>query len=587
MVESIDIVGLDFDQIKTNLKNWMSGKSEFADYDFEASGINQVLNILAYKSHYMAYYANMAVNETFLDSAILRNSIVSRAKELGYFPKSYIASRTQVTIKLIPSSGTPTSILIPKGTKFSGIKDGVTYTFQTRELYNALQSNDYEIDIDVYEGRQITNSYTVNTSDVNQRFYLPNTQIDTTSLITTVQNSNADDTLRTFLPYQNILDINDKTLVYFINEADDGLYEVKFGDNVIGKALDNGNIIIFQYFKVSGSIANDISSLSLQSNIPLASVDSYTVLSKTYGGSELESDESIRYNAPLLNAAQDRGVIDTDYEALLRKEYPEFSAIKCWGGEKNVPPRYGKVFISIKQDNDYPISNYIREIIKSSIRKWNVLTVLPEIVDPNLTYININTKIKYDIDKLNISLAQLTQAVKNLCVNYSEVNLNSFSNYLRYSKLVSTIDASAPYITNNLTEITISNKFNPELEITRKYTIEFNNKIDPFTVTSTGAKYLGSGIEPDVLHYLDDDGAGKLRLYKLVSNSKSYVNTNFGTIDYDTGIIVLSSAHFLELATLQFKVTVTPTDFDIYPKRNQILLIKEEDVTVTLEQDLR
>lgn len=584
MSESLNITGLDFDEIKANIVTYLKSQDQFQDYDFEASGISQLINVLAYNTHYMGYYTNMAANETFLDTAILRSSVVSRAKELGYTPQSYQASKTTMSITLVPDSGTPSFISIPKNTKFIGTSDGVTYNFRTRAAYNALSSDGYTAEIEVYEGTPLTYTYTVNTSNLEQKFIIPNKRADLDSVEVLVKNSIVDSTTRTFTRATNLTELDSESQVYFITEYGDGLYELKFGDDVISAALDNNNIISISYSQVTGPSSNGIASLTLASTITDATVDSYSTLEKTYSGTLIESTESIRFRAPRVYAAQRRAVTASDYEILIKEKYPNTQAIKVWGGEENDPPAYGKVFVSIKQFNDVVLSNFAKESIKSIINEFNLLTVLPEIIDPQTTFVEIDTTIKYDNNKLSVSFENFNQGVKDLIVDYADKNLNDFSSYLRYSNLVSTIDNSADYITNNLTSLSLRNPVTTTTGASYNYTTQFNNSIKPGSLNSTKFKINESGIEATVYHYFDDDENGIIRIYKLVSNEKFYVNSNFGTIDYDAGSITINSSYFLDVDE-GLNLTVIPVENDIYPKRNQILTIVEDDISVTLEQD--
>lgn len=584
MSDSLNITGLDFDEIKANIITYLESQEQFQDYDFEASGISQLINVLAYNTHYMGYYTNMAANETFLDTAILRSSVVSRAKELGYTPQSYQASKTTMSITLVPDSGTPSFISIPKNTKFIGTSDGVTYNFRTRAAYNALSSDGYTAEIEVYEGTPLTYTYTVNTSNLEQKFIIPNKRADLDSVEVLVKNSIVDSTIRTFTRATNLTELDSESQVYFITEYGDGLYELKFGDDVISAALDNNNIISISYSQVTGPSSNGIASLTLASTITDATVDSYSTLEKTYSGTLIESTESIRFRAPRVYAAQRRAVTASDYEILIKEKYPNTQAIKVWGGEENDPPAYGQVFISIKQFNDFSLSNFAKESIKNIIKEFNLLTVTPNIIDPQTTFVEIDTTVKYDYNKLSVSFEDFEQGIKDLVLDYADKNLNDFSSYLRYSNLVSTIDGSADYITNNLTNFRLKNFVSTTTGVSYNYTTYFNNEIEPGTISSTKFKINQSGVEATVYHYFDDDEDGTIRIYKIVSDEKFYVDTNFGTVDYDTGKISLNSSYFLDIDEgLYF--TASPVKNDIYPKRNQILTIIEDDISVTLEQD--
>ena len=389
----ISVTDLEFDSIKANLKNYLSSQSTFQDYDFTGSGMDVLLDVLAYNTHYMGYYANMIGNEMFLDSASLRESVVSHAKLLNIMPTSATAPTAKLNFTFTPSNS-PTSLTIAKNTKFTSTVDGINYNFTTIKpttLYPV--SGVYSVsDIEVKEGTLLSKSYTVDLSDTAQRFIIPNANVDTSTLTITVQNSISDSTVYTYTDGDSldVTTITSTQRVYFIQEVEDQKYEIFFGDGAVGRQLADGNIIFIEYLATQGILANKASTFTAVGTVGGLSSSHYTLTVGTtaIGGAAIESINSIKHNAPKLYQAQKRATTKDDYKAILFGEREDIESIAVYGGEDASPPVYGKVYIAIKPTGNAMYSTATKDDIKTSIlKKTNVVTVIPELVDPIYYYI--------------------------------------------------------------------------------------------------------------------------------------------------------------------------------------------------------
>ena len=393
---NLRIAELDFDQIKQNLKEFLQDQDEFTDYDFEGSGLSVLLDILAYNTHYNAYLANMLVNESFLDSAVKRNSAVSIAKHLGYTPASARGARAIIDVTVNSVPGTPTTLTLDRFTPFTTTINGVAYTFLNLNAVTATPTNSSYVfnNLTIVEGRFNQQSYVAVQPGPAEKFEITETNVDTSTLLVTVQNSSTDLTTRAFTLSEDITGVDDDSLVYFLQENPFGRYEVFFGDGVIGKKLDPGNIISIRYL-VSSGVETNVSDLITQSftttTIGGSSNVNITTESNSTSGSNKETITSIKFKAPLVNAAKNRAVTAEDYLALITSRFSEAESVSVWGGEENDPPIYGKVFISLKPFDGFNISQTTKDVIKNNILKdKKVLAIQPEFVDPEFFFVNLN-----------------------------------------------------------------------------------------------------------------------------------------------------------------------------------------------------
>ena len=457
----LEVSDFDFDNIKLNLKKFLQSQAEFSDYNFEGSGFSVLLDVLAYNTHYLGFNANMLANEMYLDSADIRKNIVSIAKMLGYTPASVTAPVANITVQVNDAAGSTLTMI--KGTPFTTSVNGTTYQYITNEDYTISPSSGlYKFEnVNVYEGTLVTYRYTVDSTDTDQKFIIPSNTTDMTTLSVTVQNSATDLTQTIFNRFDVTVQTRDFSTVpiYLIQEVEDGKFEVYFGDNIIGKKLDDGNIVILQYIVTNRDQSNGASSFSVSNTINGYSDVLITTNSVSQGGGAAESKESIRFNAPLFYAAQNRAVTTTDYEALVRDIYPNALSVSAWGGENDETPTYGAVKIAIKAASGSTLTNYTKQSIVSQLKQYNVAAVRPIIVDPETTYILLTSNIKYDSRLTSYSADTLKTNVITNISNYNNTTLQRFDGIFRYSKIVGLIDNTDTSIISNITTIKIKKTF--------------------------------------------------------------------------------------------------------------------------------
>jgi hypothetical protein len=587
----------DFDAIKSNLKLFLQGQTAFQDYDFEGSSLNILLDILSYNTHYLAYLANMSTNELYLDSADIRNNIVSLAKMIGYTPSSPRAPMASIDIQL--NNATGTSVTMSKGTVFTTTVENVSYQYVTNSDVTITPSSGiYKFSsVPIYEGSLVTFKYTNDVNDVDQKFIIPSANADTSTLLVKVQNSATDTTTNTYslAGGYNSVDANSK--VYFIQEGQDGKYEVYFGDGINGKSLADGNIVILEYIVTNKDVSNSASSFTLSGNIGGFSDVTITTISNSQGGAEAETDESIKHNAPLQYAAQDRAVTTSDYETLVQTIYPNALSVSAWGGEDDETPRYGIVKIGIKAASGSTLTETTKADIVNKLKPYNVASVRPQIVDPETTSVLLSSTVKYDSKSTTKSSDTLKSEITTAVTNYNTNTLQKFDAVYRHSKLTGIIDDVDTSILSNITTIKIRKNFTPTLSSSTKYDIYFRNSLfNPHSghnksaggiLSSTGFKVTGSDLE----QFLDDDGNGNVRRYYLSSGIRTYSNETQGTIDYSTGQITLNSLNIASISNIRgatstvVELTVTPNSNDVVPVRDQIVEIDIANSTINVTAD--
>ena len=589
----LTITDLEFDQIKTNLKTYLSAQTTFQDYDFEGAGMNVLIDILAYNTHYTGYYANMLGNEMFLDSSSLRDSAVSHAKHLNVIPTPVKTPTAKLNFTFTPS-GTPTSLTIAKDTKFTSSINGVSYKFVTNTTTSIPRSTAgtyTTTGVEIKEGKIVNKSYTVDAADTAQRFIIPNANVDTSTLAVTVQNSSSDSTVFTYTDGNavDVTTIKGTDKVFFLQEVESQKYEITFGDGAVGKQLSDGNIIFIEYIITAGTLANKASVFTAVATVAGLTSANYTLTTNTdaTGGADIQTVESLKFQAPKLYQAQKRATTKDDYKAILLEQRPDIESITVYGGEDADPVQYGKVFIGVKPIGSNVFSNTAKEDIKTSVlKKSNVVTVIPEIVDPVFYHLLIDTTINYDPITNLTNETTLKTNINTSIQNYFQTNLEKFDQKFRYSKLVQDIDNTNDSIRNNKTTIKYQQRITPAvLNTPVTYTLYFSNSLETASVVST------SFTATDGNTYSLVDVSGIIKAAKTTSgvvDSPAVYFTlpdgteNQGTIDYTTGKIVLNSFRPVTItdATSNIKLTVTPSinNSDITPLREQILTY---DVTDT------
>ena len=595
MATKLEISELDFDGIKGNLKNFLSQQDEFRDYDFEGSGMSVLLDMLAYNTHYLGFNANMLANEMFLDSADLRASVVSKAKQVGYTPTSSTASTAIVDVTVTNASGA--TLTMVRGTKFSTTVNGTSYNFvNNSDISITPVDGVYKFsNVDIFEGTYLNFKYTVNTSDTDQRFIIPNDNVDTTTLTVKVQESSSDSTTSTYKLADGITGLTSSSKVFFLQEVENGRYEVSFGDGVLGKAVADGNIIILDYINTNRAEANGATSFTLNGTIGGFSNATVTTVDNANGGSEPETITSIKYNAPRDYTAQDRAVTADDYKVLVKSLYANAQSVQVYGGEDAAIPDYGKVYISIKAKSGSNLTVTTKESIKNSLKQYAVASIRPVIIDPETTFLTLNTNFKYDTGATTKDVSTLETNVLAAISNYNVDTLQDFVGVFRHSKLLEAVNGADTSILSNITTIKMYKFFTPTLSEGLKYTLSFNNGFyNPHSghnssaggvISSTGFKINDDDSTNE--HFLDDDGAGNVRVYYLSGTTRIYTSATFGTVNYTTGEIVLTSANITSIsnvdgaASTRIRVFAIPNSNDIAPVRNQTLEIDTSNSTIT------
>ena len=588
---------LDFDNIKSNLKTFLQDQPEFSDYNFEGSGFSVLLDVLAYNTHYLGFNANMLVNEVYLDSADIRKNIVSLAKMLGYTPSSVKAPAANISI--VVNNATGSSLTMDKGTTFTSTVDGTTYQFVTNQVstITPLDGVYRFTDIIIYEGTLVTYRYTIDGSDVDQKFIIPSVNADTSTLKVTVQNSSVDTTSSVYSLATGVRSLDNTSKVYFLQETDTGKFEIYFGDGVLGRKLSDGNIVILEYVVTNKEESNGASAFTLSSTIDGFSDVSITTNSVAQGGSEAESKESIRFNAPLQYTAQDRAVTSTDYETLVRSLYRNALSISAWGGEEDETPVYGVVKISIKAASGSTLTNQTKTEIVNSLRQYNIASVRPVIVDPETISVILNSTVRYDSKLTTKTAATIKSDVISSLTNYNTNILQRFDGIFRYSKVTGLIDDADASIVSNITTVRVRKSFTPSFNTSTRYDIYFRNAFyNPHTghnaamggiLSSSGFIIDGNTNEM----FLDDDGSGNIRRYYFDGGVRVYANNTQGTVNYTTGQVTLNSLNITSVSNIRgststvIEITVTPNSNDIVPVRNTIVEIDIANSTVTVEKD--
>ena len=535
------VTELDFNDIKTNLKSYMKSQETFKDYDFEGSAMNTLLDVLSYNTHYNAVYANMVANEMFLDSAVKRDSVISLAKHLGYTPRSSTSSEARINVTINSPAGAPTTLTMPKGTVFRSRVNDVNYQFVTTSDVTIVPTEGVYTftNIDIKEGTLLNLQYTKDSLDPAQRFLLTDENIDTSTISVKVQTSVADVTQTTFSRANDFLEVKSNSEVYFLDAVENGYYELSFGDNVLGKALDDGNIVIIEYIVCNESEANGANAFTLQSSVGGSTNATITTVINSQNGASRESIESIKFNAPKSYSAQNRAVTAEDYKVILPKLYDNVDTMQVWGGEDNDPPIYGKVFLSIKPKTGKTLTTSTKAAITNTVLAGkNMVSITPEIVNP--VYIDIipTVNVYWNPNVTSSSYTDISSKVRQDILNFANTEIKSFDSVFRYSKFVGVIDRADKGIVSNVTTIRCQRYFDAILNTESKYTINFYNPIftqgagSPTNISSTGFNIAG---RTQTL-YLDDDGAGNIRSYYLEegSSTKVYVNSTQGQIDYAT-----------------------------------------------------
>ena len=557
---------LDFDQVKTTLQEYLKSNSNFTDYDFEGSNLSTLLDVLAYNTYITSYNANMITNEVFIDTATLRENIVSLARNIGYVPRPRQAARATVSFFVNTSGITPSpaTLTLKKGpvAASSSAFGGQSFVFSilsdiTVPVFNGIAEFN---DVEVFEGTLLTQTFTYSSRIPNQKFILPNIGVDTDLITVSVRPNEASTTETKYSVQNSLFDVKSDSKVYYLQEIEDERYQIFFGDGIFGKELEDGNFITINYITSSGDSANGLSSFNFAGRIEYTrNASTYTISAgislmttglSASGGETIESVESVRKFAPRIYSSQNRAVTSNDYESLIpARIYPETESISVFGGEDLIPPQFGKVFISIKPRTGDFLPSLIKEKIKLKLKKYSVAGIVPEILDLKYLYLEINTKIYYNTN-LAPDAAYVSTLVQNNAEKYAESSdMNKYGARFKYSKFLNIIDQSNESITSNITTVYIRRDIRAVLNAFAEYQIGFGNafhikSMSGYNIKSSAFKI--AGVMDDV--YISDIPNtnrlnGSLFLFTLPSiesQSPTIIRRNVGNIDYTSGVITIN-----------------------------------------------
>ncbi len=594
----VNFSNLDFQQVKTTLRDYLQANSNFTDYDFEGSNLSSILDVLAYNTYITSYNANMVTNEVFIDSATLRENVVSLARNIGYLPRSRTASRATISFfvncdSIVPP---PATLTLKKGpvARTQGSFGAQSFVFCILEditvpVYDGIATFD---EIPVYQGTLVTNTFTYSRRNPDQRFILPNVGVDT-NLITVTVKTNEDATASVkYSAQDSLFDINSESKVYFLQEIEDERYELFFGDDIFGKALEEGNFVTVDYIISDGDAANGVNSFAFSGRLTYnrnslgynvtTGVSLVTTETQSAGGEEIEAVESVKKFAPRIYASQNRAVSANDYETLIpAKIYPETESITVFGGEDLIPPQYGKVFISIKPRSGDFLPNLMKENIKTKLKKYAVAGIVPEILDLKYLYLEVDSKIYYN-SNLAPNGAYVSSVVQNNAQKYAESSeLNKYGARFKYSKFLKIIDDSNDSVTSNITTVQMRRDLRVVLNTAAEYQVGFGNEfhiksMDGYNIKSSA--FTVSGVTENV--YISDvpntnRTNGSLFLFTVPSvnsTTPTIIRRNVGTVDYQNGIVTLNP---IIIESGKFKDGQSIVEISACPKSNDVVGLQD------------
>ena len=589
----VNFTSLDFDQIKTSIKDYLRSNSNFTDYDFEGSNLSVLIDVLAYNTFITSYNANMIANEVFIDSATLRENVVSLAKNIGYTPRSRKASRANISLSVDTTGLTfkPVTLTLKKGLLCTSSSDflGQSYSYIIPEdITTRVDSNGFASfdNIDIYEGTYITQNFTVSSFNPNQRFILDNAGIDTSLISVLIRNSELSTVSKKYRLSDSIFSVDYQSEVFFINEVEDERYELIFGDGVFGKKLEEPNYIEVSYPVCNGEEANGAATflfsgriLDNNGRIVSSGISVITTNTPSYGGTEIESVESIKKYSPRIYASQNRAVTANDYEALIPRIYAETESVSVFGGEELVPPQYGKVFISVKPENGEYLSQTLKDNIKRELRRYSVAGIVPEIIDLKYLYLEANISAYYNSNKVSGADFARSLIFSNLERYSNSSELNKFGARFKYSKFLKMIDDSHESVTSNITNIVMRRDLRPSLNTFAEYEICFGNrfhiqKTSGYNVKSSGFQVSGVAGTVYMSDFPNSNGqTGNIFLFRLLSSSQpEIVRSSVGTIDYISGEIRLNPINIISTSLTK---TVPIIEVSISPYSNDVIGLQD------------
>jgi hypothetical protein len=588
MATNLRVAELDFDLIKSNLREFLRSKPEFTDYDFEGSGLSVIMDLLAYNTHYNAVIGNMLIQELYLDTAVKKQSLALIAKRLGYLPRGYRAPRAVVTMEVFPSGAVesyPDTLTLGKNAKFTTrLSNTETASFVTRDAITINKDSNNRFifpSIELYEGDNAVFRYIV-TNPASQKFEIPSTLVDTTLVRVYVQDSISSTNITEYVNFNSIVDLTPTTNAYFLKLNENLRYEVYFGDDVLGKNVVTGNVVVIDYVGTNGPIANGASTFTFTDSVSGYSNVVVSTLTTAYGGAYPESLDSIRSNAQNQVLTQNRAVTEADYATLISNIVP-VETIAVYGGETVSPPEYGKVFISLKQSGiTAPLTEAQKQDIITQLKRRSVLSLVHEFVDPEYTYLGIDTQVKFDPKRTTLNTSTLKTLIFTQLQTYGAERLNKFESTFEYSNLVGFIDDIENSIKANDTLITLRKESTFVHNVDNQYRFAFYTELKPSNskesnITSTAFKLYDY---PNLDCFIDDND-GAVRVYYLSSNQKVFIDENAGTVDYTNGIVVVNLKTVLSTNN-KLAVTAVPLNKNLIPSRNNILTLLDQDINITM-----
>ena len=590
---NINITDLDFDDVSSSLKEYLKGQDTLKDYDFEGSNLAILTDLLAYSAHTSAFNANMVASEMFLDTAQIRKNVVSRAKELGYTPSSRTAAKATFDLTVTsPTVGgvTPDSLTLSRGHEFTTVFDGTSYTFIAldNKTITPVDGAFSFKDLEIHQGKLTTDVYRYDSQVSNQRFPMLNPNIDTSTITI---NITSDSVVTAWTKAGDLTGITSSSTVFYIQENDDGLFEVYFGDGVIGAAPQDGDQISISYLVTDSVHANGANVFSMATSINGNSDVVITNTVSASGGKDKETTDQIKFSASKFYTSQNRLVTVADYKAKLQEVYPGADSIAVWGGEDADPIQYGKVFVSIKPSQySNNLTTAEKSSLETSLKDLSILTVRPEVVDSEILQILITSNFKYDPTKTSQTKSALETLVKASILSYDKNNLAGFDTLFRHSQLSTQIDNTESSVLSNITNIKLRKNYSATVDGNKStIKLDFGNKVyNPHTghnkasggvLTTTGFKLSGD----DTSYFFDDDGNGNVRRYYADGSTRVYKDNTAGSIDYGTGVISINTLTYSSTLNTDNSIdfTIIPDSNDVISVRNQLLDITASEISVT------
>jgi hypothetical protein len=594
----LQVSELDYSSIKSNLVAFLKSQSEFSNFDFAGSGLDVIMDLLSYNTYYNSFYLNMLANEMFLDTAELRNSVVQKAKQLGYTPRSVQGTKAIVQLEIIPSDSA-TSMIVEKDKRFSTTIDEQKYIFTTANSYSGIldDSGKFTIrDVQLNQGIRLTHKYKVDYNNKEQQFILPNTNTDVTTLSVVIKSSPTSTETHSYQLISDTVKVTPTSNVYFLYETFENKFEVQFGDNKVGYRPADGSQVILAANISDGTATNK--AVAFRAIDAIGGYSNVSVLTTTagYGGGSRESVAEIKYNAPKLYETQNRCVTLNDYKRVVEKEWVNAESVTCWGGEQNDPPRYGKAYIAVKPKSGLFLTTKDKEVIKKEILATkNMVSVTPEIVPPDYLYISIIANVRYDPNKTVQSPQEIGERIVSTALDYNIEELGKFDLRFRYSRLTTLIDNSDPAVLNNQTTVLLFKRLVVELGQAFNYSQNFSNQIKyPYkgykgALSSSKFEYINENTDVLEQNTLLNDADGIIQVVKEEAGAVAIVNSNVGTIDYETGKMTLVGFKPNSVETVvnnnTIEIYVETNIQDVTPIREQVIIINRKDVIVNMIVD--